>query len=131
MANNQDHFLSRVRLPILIAFVILAVIGAFLIIRNLYPGEPGHVIPTQSGTPGITGEGPGTTDGTDSSLWIRLSEGQDQPEVVEPLPLATGEPLSQESLVRILARLPALVPESDDSLDFRLPEDVIPPPRTG
>jgi len=131
MANDQGRNLSRYRLPMLIAIVILAVIGAFLILRNINTGGPGHVIPSQVDTPGETGEGPGTTDGTDSGLFIRLSEGQDQPEPVEPLPLATGEPLSHESIVRILARLPALVPEPDDSQDFRLPDDVIPPPRTG
>ena len=131
MANHQDRSLSRYRLPLLIAIVILIIVGAFLIIRNLDTGGPGHVIPSHVDTPGETGEGPGTTDGTDSNLSIRLSEGQDQPEVVEPLPLAAGEPLSHESLVRILARLPELIPEPDDSQDFRLPDDVIPPPRTG
>ena len=131
MANNQDRSSSRYLRPILVAAVILAVIGAFLIIRNLFPGEPGQIIPSQGGTPGITGEGPDISNGTDSSLSIRLSEGQDQPEAVEPLPLAIGEPLSGDILARILARLPALIAEPDDSQDFRLPEEVIPPPRTG
>ncbi|MCD4699470.1 MAG: Ig-like domain-containing protein, partial [Phycisphaerae bacterium] len=132
MANNQDRSSSRYQLPMLIAIVLLVILGGFLIIRNLNTGEPGHVIPSQIDPAGGSGEGQGVMmDDTDSSLFIRLSEGQDQPEAAEANPLATGEPLSHASIMGILARLPELVAEPDDSQDFRLPDDVIPPPRTG
>ena len=32
----------------------------------------------------------------DGTFFIRLSEGQQQPQAFEPLPLATGEPLTPE-----------------------------------
>jgi uncharacterized protein YfaS (alpha-2-macroglobulin family) len=131
MADNQKRFLSRYWLPMLIIVVVLVAAGIFLILRSLDDGKPpGQVIPSQVDTPVAAGAGP-TTEGADTSLSIRLSEGQDQPEVVEPVPMATGVPLSDDGIARVLARLPALTAEPDDSADFRLPDDVIPPPRTG
>jgi hypothetical protein len=47
------------------------------------------------------------------------------------VPLATGEPLSDEEIENILARLPVLTGEPEDSVDFKLPDESLPPPRTG
>ena len=62
---------------------------------------------------------------------IRLSEGQAQPQMVEPVPLATAEPLPEGEFENILARLPALATEPEDQVDFKLAQEPIPPPRTG
>ena len=62
---------------------------------------------------------------------ITLSEGQAQSQAVAPIPLATGEPLSDEAIEQILALLPPLEGQSGDQLEFKVPADPIPPPRPG
>ncbi|MBN1266499.1 MAG: hypothetical protein JXA25_13465 [Anaerolineales bacterium] len=131
MAQKQNRVSLRALLLLLIGVVILLIVGVLWFSRNAGSDEPGVVIPAQIDS---TGEESGLSteapdDGT--TLTVRLSEGQDHPEQVEPVPLAIGEPLSADTVLAILSRLPALAPEPDSSLDFRLPEDVIPPPRTG
>ncbi len=64
-------------------------------------------------------------------LKINLSDGGALPKIVEPLPVTTGEPLSLEEVNNILVRLPPLTSEPDDRQAFKLPEEVLPPPRTG
>ncbi len=68
-------------------------------------------------------EGPG--------LSITLSDGSSEPGEYVPLPLAKGEPLTLEEINNILLRLPPLATDPDDRQAFRLPEEVLPPPRTG
>jgi uncharacterized protein YfaS (alpha-2-macroglobulin family) len=96
----------------------------------------GQVIPPSTGgeTTIETGGGvviPGQTEGGQGGLMIRLSEGQAQPQVVETLPVATGEPLTEEEIQRILARLPGFEGEPGDHVDFNLPPEPLPPPLTG
>ena len=62
---------------------------------------------------------------------IRLSEGQAQAVQVTPMPVAPGEPLSPEAIDAVIARLPTLPAQPDDTLDFQLAGDPIPPPRPG
>jgi uncharacterized protein YfaS (alpha-2-macroglobulin family) len=132
MAPNLKSTPSRFRLLMLIAIVFLIAVGGFLIIRNLGDKDSGgHVIPSQVGTPGVKGEGPSITDESETHLVIHLSEGQEQPEQIEPITLTAGEPLSEEEIERILARLPALIIDPQEREDFRLPDELIPPPRTG
>jgi uncharacterized protein YfaS (alpha-2-macroglobulin family) len=64
-------------------------------------------------------------------LSINLSEGQAQPQAAETVTLATSEPLSAEEVEGILARLTTLAVEPEDQVDFNLPEESLPPPRTG
>ena len=47
------------------------------------------------------------------------------------LPVQSGEPLSLEEIDNILLRLPPLATSPDDWQAFKLPEEVLPPPRTG
>ena len=70
-------------------------------------------------------------EGETSPVSIRLSEGQAQPQALTSVPLATGEPLPQDQIDQILARLPVLTAEPGDQGDFRLAPGPIPPPRTG
>ena len=114
-----------------VAIAVLA-IGVYFALEflGIFQG-PGHPITTPIDTPGeIVGEIPGQATG-EGRLGITLSEGSDQPEPIVPLPVAPGETLSQEDLVNILARLPELIRDPQDEQDFRLPDDVIPPPLTG
>ncbi len=73
----------------------------------------------------------GWEESGDERLVIHLSQGQAELQDVAFLPSAAGEPLSDEEMEQILARLPALAVEPEDQVDFRLPEDSPPPPRTG
>lgn len=132
MDTNQRNFLRRFGIPIFLAALILAALGVYFIIRYLgIGGGPGTVIPGQIDTSGQTDGGPSTPGEGESDFTITLSEGQQQPELAEPLPLATGESLSSDEIVAILARLPSLIRDREDQADFRLPDEVIPPPRTG
>ena len=126
-------FLSRYRWFLLIAaFVLILAIIIYAAIEflGLFQG-PGTPIITPVDGPGeIVGEIPGQATG-EGLLGFTLSEGSDQPDEIVPLPIATGEPLPEEDLITILARLPELIRDPEDEQDFRLPEDVIPPPLTG
>ncbi|MCP4426569.1 MAG: hypothetical protein GY803_18915, partial [Chloroflexi bacterium] len=74
--------------------------------------------------------GSGVGDGR-SQLTLKLSPGQAEPSVVESLPVAAGDPLTDDEIQPILDRLPELVAEEGDQLDFNLPDELIPPPRPG
>ncbi len=65
------------------------------------------------------------------AMRVTLSEGQERPPVGEALPIAQGEALSPEEVERVLARLPALPAQEEDTQLFRLPEKSLPPPRPG
>jgi uncharacterized protein YfaS (alpha-2-macroglobulin family) len=132
MDTNSKSFLRRFWLPITLIGAAILALGVYLLVDYFGPsGRPGTVIPVVVDGPG-EGESPitGTGDGS-GAQGIQLSEGSEQVTTPVPLPIATGEPLSESELAAILARLPGLTPESGDREDFRLPEDVVPPPRTG
>ena len=98
----------------------------------------GQTIPPSSGGTNINVggesvlvESTGEEGNVETNLGIRLSEGQAHPQAAELLPIATGEPLSEEEIQQILARLPGIENEPADQVEFRLPEEVLPPPRPG
>lgn len=62
---------------------------------------------------------------------IILSEGRAVPQVAQEAPVAAGQPLSQEEIDRILARLPEMTVEPGAQQEFKLPAESLPPPRTG
>lgn len=64
-------------------------------------------------------------------LTFSLSEGTEGAEEYVASTYVPGDPLSDEDLVALLDRLPALVQGADDTTDFNLPDEVIPPPRPG
>ncbi len=70
-------------------------------------------------------------EGEGYRMSVQLSEGQEQPQTSQPLPLVTGEPLSPEEIEQILARIPALPSMPGEQVDFNLPQDLLPPPRPG
>jgi len=129
-------FFNRLLKPALNAGILLVTISACSLPR-LGPGEdvtPQPIPMGQGGTSAETGaavtpESEG--DEEEPDFTITLSDGQAQPEQAQPLPVAAGEPLPEEEVARILARLPALTAEAEDILDFRLPDEVLPPPRAG
>ncbi|NJN81315.1 MAG: Ig-like domain-containing protein [Caldilineaceae bacterium] len=72
-------------------------------------------------------------DAEDSSegLQITLGEGSQQPDSVQPLPATEARPLTTEEQQDTLNRMPPLATQNDDTQDFRLPPQSLPPPRTG
>ena len=91
-------------------------------------GGDGRVVEVAIGLPG--GGGAGAVEG-ESRMTIRLSKGEAKPAMADPNRLVTGDPLTEAEIEAILARLPQLETESGDSVDFRLPSESLPPPRTG
>lgn len=158
MATKFKEWAGRNRTPILIAGVLLmtgAIVAAiatgvvwWLTASERADGQTNPVfVDTSTGTSTDTsGDGwdSGSSSGVagglhggirgeagDDNLVILLSAGQAQPEAVEPVSVAAGDPLSEEEIEQILARLPELITDPQDQVDFRLPEDLLPPPRTG
>ncbi len=82
-------------------------------------------------TTGLESASFGGSSSTVATLLISLSEGQALPDVFTSNPLVTGEPLSDEQIAQILARLPELTSEPTDEEEFNLPDEVLPPPRPG
>ena len=67
----------------------------------------------------------------EENLFIRLSDGQAQFQETTPISMAESKPLTPEEIDLILSRLPAFESEPEDQIDFRIPDEVLPPPRTG
>lgn len=116
-------------------FVLLCAGGLALLFNRFPPGflrsaGPEATIPAQAGTSLQAGE-TSSAQGGEAKMNILLSEGQPQPEQVERLPLTEGDPLSEEEIVRILARLPGLETDSAQQVGFKFPAELLPPPRPG
>ncbi len=80
----------------------------------------------ESGAPAANGGG-----GGQPGLSIQLSDGRPVPTVIEQLVPVSGEPLSEEQIEAILARLTPWVEDQGLGADFRLPDQILPPPLTG
>ncbi len=124
-----------------LALVAAVGIGAWLLRGRFRPAGTGQNIPIAAGIRGSVGAASsgalvevdvssGVSD-EQSTTFIRLSEGQPQPQQVDSLPLAQGEPLTPEEVEAILERLPELQVDPQDQTDFRLAQEPIPPPRPG
>ena len=145
MANSSKQKLGRRRFrPWIAGAVVLAVLVAaaatFLLWRNAHKRQAGGVtFPILVASTGASGRtvtevssGPvETTAEGGTTQFVVLSEGGAAPQAAESLPLAAGEPLSDQDTASILARLPDLSGEPEDQADFLLPEESLPPPRPG
>lgn len=70
-------------------------------------------------------------ENTDDNFSISLSEGETEYQPPEELPVVVGEPLTQEEIEDLLSRLPNLPQIKDLQSEFRIPPEVLPPPRPG
>jgi len=127
--KNEGNNKLMVGAAILITLIVIGVAAFFLIRYQQAANLTELPLPDTSG---------GTTEGVvspdedgETSLIFRLSEGVPQPDVVAPSVLTEGTPLGGEELASLLARLPALIADPEDKVDFNLPDEVIPPPRPG
>ncbi len=117
---------------IVVIILLLAVFAAYLTGLNFkQPNDLGQALPTGTNAPGEKGNTPVQDENQPPGLKIKLSDGGAQPEEVEPLTVKPGEPLSLEEINSILLRLPPLATDPEDKQAFKLPEEVLPPPRTG
>lgn len=134
MNRHHKRNSNRTRATLLAISMILALgCGTF---QNLFPGkDPGTTDPISNPTdPGQEGNTVTTISSSQNSgdaFFIRLSEGQQEPQAYEPLPVATGEPLTEEEIAAILDRLAELPPATELQTDLKLPEELLPPPRPG
>ena len=137
MIENWKHIFSTKRALVILGILLLACAGALVLLSKWFqPGifTPGNTTPKPIIIDAGTSQplaGDSGVPGEKYSLNIQLSEGQSQPQAVEALPVATGEPLSPEEIDQILSRLPALTPAPGEQADFNLPLEVLPPPRPG
>ncbi len=130
MAKNLLSWLSRYRFYVLAGVIALAALGTFLVLRSRQAASGPQPIPIESSTSAQSGE-PGAVSEGGVPIAVSLSSGQAQPEQVDRLPVTQGEPLSEDQIAQILKRLPGLPSSPQDEQDFRLPEEVLPPPRPG
>jgi len=145
MTNRLVEWIRRHRFSIAVVGVLLAIGVLAAAVAGLWwnaqsHGAEGETIPALVDTTAAGGRvsevamaspGSGAGQGGEQDLLILLSEGREETQEATPLPLTSGEPLTEEEIAQILARLPPLAVEPEDQVDFRLPEDSLPPPRTG
>ena len=116
------------------AALVVSAVGGYWAWRTwIRPSVGGTTIPVtvvdSSGQTG--GEVSMGESGSTGGITVLLSEGQSQPQQVIQVPVADGEPLTEEQIQAILDRLPGFEGETGDQTDFRLAQDPIPPPLTG
>ncbi|MDX9828843.1 MAG: alpha-2-macroglobulin family protein [Anaerolineae bacterium] len=145
MAKRMITWIGRHRVFVLVAGVLLAVgalagVVALLSRGDATGGAGGVTIPaladagsTGGGLVAVSAASPGREAGQGGAevLPIRLSEGSAEVQEPTPVPVASGESLTEDEIEGILARLPALAAGAEDQVDFRLPAQSLPPPRTG
>jgi hypothetical protein len=147
MAQRLKEWFSHRRFLILIIAVLLVIGVLGVAVASVFWWKPwadqaqGTTVPILVDTPATGGEQAqvvavsqvdgGVDESSDGKLVIQLSQGKAEYQEVAFLPPASGEPLSDEEIAQILARLPALPVEPEDRVDSQLPEDSPPPPRTG
>jgi alpha-2-macroglobulin len=131
MGSTIKSILGRYRVVLLVVALLVASTAVFLALRNRSSGQTESQPIPSSGNVTLVGGGATGMRDTVSNQPIRLSEGQAQPQVPQPVSQVTGEPLSAEQVERITARLPDLPVSAQEQVDFKLPADPIPPPRSG
>jgi uncharacterized protein YfaS (alpha-2-macroglobulin family) len=136
MSQENRSFFSRYKTALIIlggilaAGTIVAIIFGLIIPGLERNGSQGETNPSLIDSSGDEIEG-GTMTDEDSGPQISLSEGKPEPQATESVPQVTSEPLTVEEIEQILVRLPSLITDSSDQIDFNLPPEPIPPPRTG
>jgi uncharacterized protein YfaS (alpha-2-macroglobulin family) len=131
MTTKLKQMFSRKRSVALIGALLLVCIGGMVLFSKW--SQRGGIPPGDANTIPIVNDGDIAQSPTADhyGIDIELSDGQSQPEMVNVLPLSTGEPLSQDEIMLIFSRLPALTPAPDQQTEFNLPSESLPPPRPG
>ncbi len=131
MDDKQNNKLSTKQAVVIVGVIILVVTGAIILLLNRFRPKS-TIAGDENLIPVVMDTSQPPTETSDKyGMDVQLSDGQSQPQDVEPMPLATGEPLSQNEIGPILARLPDLPIAPDQQTDFNLPPEILPPPRPG
>lgn len=144
MSPNEKRSFNKLWLIPIIGSL-LAVVGAsafFIVNRQRNQQIEDTLVPVPIGeiegagietavSPANTTTSIGNNSSAPARLLMRLSQGQDVPDAIVPLTVVGGDPLTEEEILAILARLPELPSEEDDEQDYLLAGDPIPPPRPG
>ena len=110
-SSKKYWLLGSVAILALVGVVVAA--GLFISLRNQpAPGGRTQDIPLDNGGTTIQG-GTGTMQTGEERLTISLSEGQAQPQAPLAVPVATGEPLSDEEIEAIMNEEAPLTPDGD------------------
>ncbi len=128
---------ERIRRFVMVSLAVIMLIGNTL--ACTLPGQGGNggetpqPIPIDQNGSGTVEEGIPSMNGGEGGpgLTIQLSDGQEVPSVLERLVPVKGVPLTAEEIEEILARLAPWVEDQGLEVDFRLPEQILPPPVTG
>lgn len=132
MADNKKHVFGTKRGLVYVGiFLFICVGGLILLSKRII--QPGIVTPANTPPVPIVLSTPQPSNGESDiyKIGVELSEGQSQPQTAEVLPTTSGETLSPEEIGLIFSRLPALVADPDQQADFKLPQEILPPPRPG
>ena len=144
MSNVQMNYSAMKWIAILIGVLLLGgLLGACasgIVTVTATPTAAGQtdLLPNATAKPGETGTsaGPATSAGSlpkgaSFNLNVSLSAGQAAAAAVTPMPVASGEPLTQPDIDALLARLPALPTALGDQTQFNRPPESLPVPRPG
>ena len=131
MADEQKQTVNEKRILVILGVILLISIGGILFYANRIPGAvPPGSTPPANATPSQAPDGVATKDNS-YHLDVQLSDGSAGSPTAVALPLATGEPLASEDIAHIIALLPPLPPDPAQQTAFNLPQESLPPPRTG
>ncbi|MBK9923846.1 MAG: hypothetical protein IPP66_01015 [Anaerolineales bacterium] len=128
MTDKRTNIFRNKRAVTLIGILILLSVGGIVFLsKKILPGKSTNntnipVIVDTSATP---------TSQDTFGIDVGLSDGKPGADIVETLPVATGEPLSLENIQLIYARLPDLTPAPGEQTGFNPPQELLPPPRPG
>ena len=135
--KSKRFFCSGLGIVLIVGLLVVCGGGLFVLSRvlpDVWPGTTSRStsvpIPIDSGSSIETGA-TSTETATEAQMTVRLSEGQAQPYTAQTLGETVGEPMTEEEIEAIFARLPTLPASEEDQTDFKLAGDPIPPPRTG
>ena len=131
MADRNKSIFGRYRILVYILVPLLAAAGVFAAIQlgsplvsNVQP------IPVENTQPAQPGGAP-AMPGSPTRVPVQLSQGQPQPQPTQAVALASKEPLAPDEIAQLLSRLPDLLSDPQAQMDFKLPQQPIPPPRSG
>ena len=126
-------FKSKAGMTILNSMIMIAMIlsGCNLpVINPPVPTPGGQITPEVISTSEPSGEKIPMPDETEN-IPMTIGEGQAAPQVTAEATKAESESLSDADVDAILSRLPALPADEVNQSDFKLAQDLLPPPRTG
>jgi len=116
-----------------LALVVVLLAGVFVTFQFILPNLPqkGVITPMPNGTQSNNSSSSAVSSGDEYNVQVNLSQGNPVQSTPVPLPLVTGQPLTDQEIAGIFARLPLLPVSPQDQDEFKYPVELLPPPRPG